>query len=314
MIHSCLVTGGAGFIGSHLVNHLLQMDARVKVIDNLSTGSINNLEECLGIGEFEFVKEDLLNSEELEDLEDIDTVFHMAANPEVRVDLADPSIHFNQNVTATFKVLEAARRSSEVRRLIFPSSSTVYGDASSLPTPENYPPNPISIYGASKLASEALISGYASMYGFKASIFRMANVVGPRSSHGVIHDFIEKLRKNPAELEILGDGKQCKSYLFIEDCVTGILQGSRSQEKVTIFNLGTDDSVDVETIARLVLEKMDLKNTRLHFTGGIDGGRGWRGDVRFMMLDTSKLKKLGWRAKLTSAEAVRETIKSLLEK
>jgi len=315
IVHCCLVTGGAGFIGSHLVDHLMGLKARVKVIDNLSTGNIKNLERWLGNPAFEFVKGDLLNSEELKNAaREVDTIFHIAANPEVRVELADPSVHFKQSVVATFNVLEAARCSSEVRSLAFSSSSTVYGDASFLPTPESCPPNPISIYGASKLASEALIAGFASTYEFKASIFRLANVVGPRCQHGAIHDFIRKLRKNPAELEVLGDGTQSKSYLYVEDCVEGILAGLGSEEKVSIFNLGSDDKIGVKAIAQLVTEEMELKDTRIRFTGGIDGGRGWRGDVKFMMLDNAKLKRTGWKAKYNSLEAVRETIRSLLNK
>jgi len=311
-----LVTGGAGFIGSHLVDKLCEIGAEVIVIDNLSAGKLSNLQKWLGKPRFKFVKGDLLKIEEFSSLlEGCDAVFHLAANPEVRVGFTNPRIHYEQNVKATFKLLEEVRKFENVHTLAFTSSSTVYGEPTVMPTPENYAPlTPISIYGASKLASEALIAGYAQNYGFKAVIQRLANIVGPRAHHGVICDFIKKLKKNPERLEILGDGTQTKSYLYVDDCIEAIiLSASKCQDKVETYNVGSEDKINVKEIADIVCEEMNLKNVKYHFTGGVDGGRGWAGDVKYMLLDVGKLKKLGWKPKLNSGQAVRKTVKALLK-
>jgi len=312
-----LVTGGAGFIGSHLVDALMMKGAAVRVIDNLSNGALENISRWLRRSSFEFIKGDLLNKDDLEKAtEKCEVIFHLAANPEVRIGSSMPEIHFEQNVVATYRLLEALRRSESLESFVFTSSSTVYGDASEIPTPEDYGPlKPISIYGASKLASEALISSFAYTYGFKAVIYRLANIIGPRSRHGVIYDFIRKLRKNPEELEILGDGTQRKSYLYIDDCISAMLTALKeSRGKTEIFNIGSEDWVDVKTIAEIVVEEMGLKDVSFRFTGGIDGGRGWKGDVKYMLLSIEKLKTLGWKPKLNSAEAVRKTAREILKK
>jgi len=313
---SILVTGGAGFIGSHMVDPLMSDDAEVRVLDNLSNGTLNNIQRWLRDSSFEFIKGDLLNEKDLERAVDgCEVIFHLAANPEVRIGASAPEIHFEQNVVATYRLLEAMRRSGSSDLLVFTSSSTVYGDASEIPTPEDYGPlKPISIYGASKLASEALISSYASTYGFRAIICRLANIIGPRSRHGVIYDFIWKLRKNQEELEILGDGTQAKSYLYIDDCISAILTIIKeTRGEVEIFNIGSEDWVDVKTIAKIVVEEMGLKNVSFRFTGGVDGGRGWKGDVKYMLLSIEKLRSLGWKPRFNSAEAVRKTAKEILK-
>jgi UDP-glucose 4-epimerase len=265
-----LVTGGAGFIGSHLVDALMVRGEEVCVFDNLSTGSIENVRYWLGSQNFTFIKGDLLNTMDLEKLEvkRYSFIFHFAANPEVKIGSTEPGIHFQQNILATYNLLELIRRADAKPTLIFTSTSTVYGEASRIPTPEDYAPlKPISTYGASKLACEALITAYAYTYGFKAVIYRLANIVGPRSRHGVIYDFIEKLKRNPGELEILGDGAQTKSYLHVGDCVDAILLGlEKSTEQVEIFNVGSEDQVDVKTIAQIVIDEMKLKNVKLIFT------------------------------------------------
>ncbi|RLI31028.1 UDP-glucose 4-epimerase [Candidatus Bathyarchaeota archaeon] len=313
-----LVTGGAGFIGSHLVDALMEKDLEVVVIDNLSRGSIGNLRRWLQHPKFMFIKGDLKNPEDtFQAIKGCETVFHLAANPEVRVGSVSPDVHFQQNVIATYNLLEALRVAGNVKTLVFTSSSTVYGEAE-VPTPENYSPlKPISVYGASKLACEALISAYAYSYGFKAVIYRLANIVGPRSRHGVIIDFVRKLKENPRELEILGDGSQRKSYLYIDDCIDAMLLGLKkvasSNNNVEIFNVGSDDQVDVLTIARIVVEEMGLKDVKFRLTGGVDGGRGWVGDVKNMLLDVGKLKFLGWKPRYNSEEAVRVAAKLLLE-
>ena len=311
-----LITGGAGFIGSHLVDYLIERGNDVRVFDNLSSGSTSNIGRWLDDPHFNFVRGDLLNQTDVRDaVEGCTIVYHLAANPEVRIWKATPEDNFKQNIEATYNLLEALRRRGDAEAVVFTSSSTVYGDTDVLPTPEDYAPlKPISLYGASKLAAEALVSAYASMYGFRCVIYRMANVVGPRCSHGVIYDFLEKLRENPRMLEVLGDGTQSKSYLYIDDCVEGMILGvERTIGRVEILNIGSEDRVNVKTIAQIVIEEMGLEGVEILLTGGVDGGRGWKGDVKLMQLDMSRLKSLGWRPHLSSAEAVRNTAKALIQ-
>ena len=311
-----LVTGGAGFIGSHLVEALMARRTNICVFDDLTAGTPQNIKPWLKDPSFNFIKGDLLRSADLAKIEKtrFETVFHFAANPEVRAGLTNPDVHFQQNVVATHNLLEAVRKAENKPTLIFTSTSTVYGEPTKIPTPEDYAPlKPISTYGASKLACEALISAYAYTYGFKAIIYRLANIVGPRSQHGVIYDFIQKLQKNPNELEILGDGTQNKSYLHINDCIEAILLGlEKSTEQVEIYNVGSEDQIDVKTIAEIAAEKMGLQHVKFKFTGGVDGGRGWKGDVKNMLLDVSKIKSLGWKPKLNSKQAITKTVKELI--
>jgi len=310
-----LITGGAGFIGSHLVDVLMKLGVRVRVFDNLSSGRLENLNSWLGNPRFEFRNGDLLDVDKVfKAVEDSCIVFHLAANPEVRSSSINPIRHFRENVVTTLNLLEAIRKVGNVKMFIFTSSSTVYGEANNVPTSEDYAPlKPISVYGATKLACEGLISAYAHTFGFKAIIYRLANIIGPRSKHGVVYDFVSKLRNNPKILEILGDGTQKKSYLYVTDCIKAILLGlKRPGEYVEIYNVGSDDQVDVKTIAQIVVEEMGLKQVRFIFTGGVDGGRGWKGDVKNMLLDTTKLKSLGWRPRYNSVQAVRKTVKELL--
>jgi UDP-glucose 4-epimerase len=310
-----LVTGGAGFIGSHLVNVLMKQNAELCVLDNLSTGNIDDVRQWLNNPLFSFIQGNLLNKNEtLKAVRGCTIIFHLAANPEVRLSSVAPDVHFEQNIVATYNLLEAMRKSGAVKSFVFTSSSTVYGEASQIPTPEDYAPlEPISVYGASKLASEALIMAYAHTYGFNAIIYRLANIIGPRSRHGVIYDFIEKLRRNPRELEILGDGTQAKSYLYVDDCVEAMLFSlTKTSRQVEVFNLGSEDRIDVISIARIVVEEMGLENVTFRFTGGVDGGRGWKGDVKYMLLAIQRLKSLEWKPKLNSVEAVRKTVKGML--
>ncbi len=310
-----LITGGAGFIGSHLVDDFMERGENVRVFDNLSTGIPSNLERWHDNPNYEFFKCDLLNLDSVKKfLEGCSVVYHLAANPEVRSSKAYPIDHFRHNIEATFNLLEAARVDGGIEKVVFTSTSTVYGDATVLPTPEDYEPlRPISHYGASKLASEILINSYASMYDIQSIIYRMANIVGPRSNHGVTYDFVEKLKKNPRELEVLGDGSQSKSYLHVEDCVEGIILGAeKSGERVEILNIGSGDRVDVLEIANIVIEEMGLSDVEIKLMGGVDGGRGWKGDVKFMQLDVSRLKSLDWDPKFNSAQAVRTTARALV--
>ena len=309
--YTFLVTGGAGFIGSHLVDALVENGHFVRVFDNFSAGKEANLRKATETGKVEIVKADLKNKDEIKRaLDGVDVVFHLAANPDVRVGAKDPNIIFRENILATENILEAIT-DSDVKFIGFTSSSTVYGEASVIPTPENYAPlDPISIYGASKLANEAMISGFAHTFGFRTIIYRLANVIGPRSTHGVIYDFIQKLRQDPTKLEILGDGTQKKSYIHVKDTVDGMLHlfdvFQRNNKTVDAYNIGNEDWITVSEIAEIVAEVMGL-SPRFIYTGGTDGGRGWKGDVKYMLLDITKAKKTGWHPTMGSAEAVRRT-------
>lgn len=312
---NALVTGGAGFIGSHLVEELVERRNDVTILDNFSSGSMKNIIKTLHSGErARLVSGDCKNAGDVRNaVRGAEVVFHFAANPEVRLDLADPFTCFQENIYATHVLLEAVKL-SDVKKIVFASTSTVYGDAEVVPTPEHYSPlEPISIYGASKLASEALISSYCHSYKKKAVILRLANIVGPRSTRGVIRDFMNNLTRNQKELDILGDGHQTKSYLHVQDCVEAVLAASQvTNETVATYNVGSEDQVEVMEIAEIVVSEMNLKDVRYRPSGGVDGGRGWTGDVRNMQLDISRLKKLGWRPKQSSAEAIRATVRSIL--
>lgn len=307
-----LVTGGAGFIGSYLVDRLTEKGDIITVFDNLSSGKIGFIEKHLENPDFTLIKGDLLDYNEIERAcGDIDFIFHVAANPDVRLGASNTKVHFDQNILATYNLLEAMRKNG-VKKILFTSTSTIYGEAHIMPTPENYGPLiPISLYGASKLACEALITSYSHTFDMQAWVFRFANIVGPRSTHGIIVDFIRKLRENPAQLEILGDGKQEKSYLHVSECVDAILFAiEKSKEDVNIFNIGSEDTISATKIGKIIVEEMRLSGVKFIYTGG---NRGWRGDVPRMRLDIEKLKAIGWKPVCTSERSVRETIKALIK-
>ena len=297
-----VVTGGAGFIGSHLVDALVARGDRVTVIDNLSTGSLANLSPHLASGSITLVRADLLESGWEGHLKGADMVFHLAADPDVRQSAISPERQVQQNVGATARVLEAMRHHG-VRNLAFTSTSTVYGEASVIPTPEDYTPlEPISVYGATKLACEAIISAYSYSFGIRSWSFRFANIIGPRSGHGVIPDFVRKLRESPGELEILGDGSQTKSYLEVGECIRAMLFAvEHAREPVNVYNIGSEDWIDVTTIADIVVKAMGLSRVEYRYTGGM---RGWVGDVPRMLLSIERLKSLGWRPQMGSRESV----------
>jgi UDP-glucose 4-epimerase len=309
-----LVTGGAGFIGSHIVDYLIKKGKPVKIIDNLSSGNLDNLSQWKYNKLYEFIKADLLDKEKInETVKGCDEIYHLAANPEVNVKKASPEDHFKQNIEATYNLLEAMRLDGNQRFIIFTSTSTIYGEAEQIPTKESYGPlKPISMYGASKLACEALISAYASMFGFRGLIYRLANVVGHRTNHGVIYDFVKKLHENPNELEVLGDGSQSKSYLYIDDCISGIMCGIKSKSDIEIYNIGSEDRTNVLAIAETVKKEMGLNNAEIKLTGGVDGGRGWKGDVKIMQLNMNNLKRIGWIPRYSSDEAVKLTVRSII--
>jgi len=309
-----LVTGGAGFIGSHLVDSLIQKGADVVVFDNLSSGSKENLHKSMGKPNCKFFQADLKDLNRISDaLTNVDLVYHLGANPEVRD--VDPKSHFHENQVATFNLLEAMRKSS-ARKIVFASTSTIYGEASVQPTPEDYGPLiPISTYGASKLACEALISSYAYTYGIRGLILRLGNTIGSRSNHGVIADFLRKLRNNPNVLEVLGDGSQVKSYIHFTDCLSAISVASekflQNSARVEIYNVSSVDKITVRRIAEIVLEATGSK-AGFQLTGGIDGGRGWMGDVKSMQLSIEKLQSLGWKPKYDSEGAVQKAVRELM--
>jgi UDP-glucose 4-epimerase len=304
-----LITGGVGFIGSHLAERLIDLGNNLVVLDKSGPKS-ELFQQHPNWSNIEFHQVDLLADSISACFKGIDEVWHLAANPDVRVALQNTKLDLEQNILVTFRVLEAMKE-NQVKKIRFTSTSTVYGEADQIPTPENYgPQTPISFYGATKLACEALISAYCHMFGMEVFIFRLANIIGPRSTHGVIHDFSQKLKKNPDELEILGDGNQKKSYLYVDDCIDAMLLAAKGKRKkdVNIYNIGSDDWITVKEIARILCNQMGLK-PRLKFTGG---KRGWKGDVPLMRLDISKIKNLGWTPRYSSRESVEIVTENLV--
>jgi UDP-glucose 4-epimerase len=306
-----VVTGGAGFIGSHLVDTLVAQGNEVLVIDSLCAGRRETIARHIESYNVRFVQKDLLGDGWQNAIQGADRIFHLAADPDVRQSAVNPDLTMQNNIMATYRVLEAMRQ-HDVPEIVFTSTSTVYGDAKVIPTPESYTPlEPISVYGASKLSCEALISAYCHSFGMKGWIFRFANIIGSRSGHGVINDFIHKLEKNTAELEILGDGKQIKSYLEVHECIVAMLFAvGHSQNTVNTFNIGSEDWIDVKSIAEIVTEEMHLPQAKFRFTGG---ERGWIGDVPKMQLAVDRIKALHWKPQVGSRESVRIAIRAMLE-
>ena len=299
-----LVTGGAGFIGSNLVEKLVN-DNNVTVIDNLSNVPddryIRNFNKMKN---FKFLKRDLYEQDTFKDLPKFDLVAHLAAHSDVRGGYEHPEVDFKQNIEVTRNILEFIRKTG-IKEMMFSSTSTVYGEASVIPTPETYGPcKPISSYGATKLADEALIFAYSSYYHFRASVFRFANVVGKNSTHGAIYDFIKKLKENPKKLDVLGDGAQAKSYIHVSDCVNAILFVHSLSKVTDLFNLGNTGVTSVKKIADIVVKELGLKDVNVNFTGGYEG-RGWVGDVKLAELDTAKTARLGWKNEHSSDDAVK---------
>ena len=304
-MNKVLVTGGAGFVGSHVVDKLVSLGNEVVVYDNMSTGQKEFLKDSLD--KIKFVEADILDKETLtRSMEGADFVFHMAAHADVRNNLKEPERLLEQNTIATSNVLEAMR-ANNVRGVAFPSTGSVYGEPDVHPTPVDAPfPVQTSIYGASKLACEGMLQAYATGYGFDVFIFRFVSTLGERYSHGCVFDFYKKLLKNPQKLEILGDGRQKKSYLYIKDCVEAMFTAiSNSKGSLNIYNLGHDDYIEVTPIAEIVCKELGLDNVEFVYTGG---ERGWVGDSPFIHLDNSGIKSLGWSPSLSIEEAVKKTI------
>ena len=303
------ITGGAGFIGSNLTDRLLQNGHEVRVYDNLSTGQLRFLDNAKNDERFSFIEGDLLDEDTLSKaMEGFQMVFHFAANADVRFGTDHPRRDLEQNTIATFNVLEAMRHQS-IRKIAFASTGSVYGEAEVIPTPEDAPfPIQTSLYASSKLAGESLISSYCEGFDFQAWIFRFVSILGERYTHGHVFDFYKKLKRDPTRLEVLGNGKQRKSYLYVQDCIDSILLAiEKGQKKVNLFNLGVDGYCTVNDSIGWICEALGV-DPKLNYSGG---ERGWIGDNPFIYLDTQNINQLGWKPKLGIQEAILKTIKFL---
>lgn len=303
------ITGCAGFIGSNLTDKLLSLGHEVVGYDNFSTGLDKFLQQAKQSPQFTLIKNDLLDRDALtQSMKNIDTVFHLAANADVRFGTHHPHKDLEQNAIATFNVLEAMR-ANDVKRIVFASTGSIYGEAAIIPTPEQAPfPIQTSLYGASKLAAEGLIQAYCEGFDFQAYIFRFVSILGERYTHGHVFDFYKQLLKNPNELTILGNGKQRKSYLYIQDCLDAMLYAiDKSHEKINIFNLGTDEYCEVNDSIGWICDYLSLTPEK-KYTGG---DRGWIGDNPFIFLDCSRIRNLGWKPQLSIREGITQTMKYL---
>lgn len=306
-----LVTGGAGFIGSHLVDRLVK-NFEVIVLDDLSGGFEENLKAHEGNSQFKFIKGSIFEIENLIELDSIDTVFHFAAQPDVRISVDKPYRDFEINVIGSMILLDAIRKSG-VKKLIFASSGgTVYGETDIFPTPESIAFRPISNYGAAKGAFEMYLSSYSELYDISSISMRLANIIGPRSTHGVIHDFYMKLKQNATRLEVLGDGTQEKAYMYVSDTVDAAIVLSNKMEKGFLpVNVGSGERLKVSRIAELVIEETGLDNVQIDYTGS---KRGWAGDVTLTDIDISLLKSFGWHPRTPLDEGVRLYVRWLTER
>ena len=304
-----IVTGCCGFIGSTMVDRLLLLGHHVIGVDDLSTGQYRFIENAVQYANFEFMKLDLLNLEELKSaFEDGDTVIHFAANADVRFGTDHPGRDLELNTIGTYHVLEAMRANG-IKKIAFSSTGSVYGEANEIPTPEDARfPVQTSLYGASKAAGEGLIAAYCEGFGFQSWIFRFVSILGERYTHGHVFDFYQKLKADPTQLEVLGNGRQRKSYLYVQDCIDAILIAmDKAQDKVNIFNLGVDGYCELNDSINWICESLGV-NPRLEYSGG---DRGWVGDNPFIYLDTSRIQALGWKPKHTIKEGVLKTVEYL---
>lgn len=310
-----LVTGGAGFIGTHLVRNLLNRGLEVVVVDNFTLGHQENV-DCFGDNSnYKFYNVNIEETEKFcETLKDekFDIVYHLAANSDIQKGGRMPSVDFNDTFMTTYSVLELMRR-NDIKNLFFSSTSAIYGDKQMLLTEDLGDLKPISYYGGAKYASEGFISSYTFMNDLNTVVFRFPNVIGPNLTHGVIYDFVKKLQNNPNELEILGDGTQTKPYLYVIDLVEAITMFTLDIEMkkgVQVYNAGVETATSVTTIADIVCEELGYKNVKYNYTGG---NIGWKGDVPKFQYDLTKIHNMGWKAKHTSDESVRDTVKFIKE-
>lgn len=314
-MHRVFVTGAAGFIGSNLVDHLLKSGTEVIGWDNYSTGKQDLLSDAFRQANFRFIRGDNLDPVGLRDaMESCDSVFHLAANADVRFGLEHPSKDLQQNTIATFNVLEAMRANG-IKRIGFSSTGSVYGEATLIPTPEDAPfPIQTSLYAASKVACEGLIQAYCEGFGFEGYIFRFVSILGERYTHGHVFDFCKQLLTDPSRLRVLGDGNQRKSYLYVQDCLDAMLRVMRAETAVSerhrcvVYNLGTDEYCSVRDSISWICDRLDL-DPELEFAGG---DRGWIGDNPFIFLETRKIRESGWKPHLTIRESVIRTVEWLL--
>lgn len=307
-----LITGGAGFIGSNLAKALItQRDCRVTVYDNLRTGFRENVAELEASERFSFVEGDVLDREKLSAaMKGCDTVFHLQANADVRGGIENRRIDLEQNTIGTWNVLESCRENG-VKKYFFASSATVYGEPEVFPTPENVQLIQTSVYGASKLCGEAMAQAYAEYDDLEVIIFRFVSWTGPSYSHGVVRDFSAKLKADATRLHILGDGRQKKSFLDVRDGIRALLHvADHGTGKVQIYNVGHDEWLSVTEVAQEVVHAWGLSNVTLEYAGG---ERGWKGDSPFVLLDTTKLKALGWQPEISIAQSIRDTVASIRE-
>lgn len=307
-----LITGGAGFIGSHLAGLLLERGNYVACVDNFVLGRRENVEKYMKNSNFELIEMDVSRVDLFSQVlsgKKIERIFHLAANSDIRKSACNPETDFMNTFCTTYSVLEGMRRNN-IRKLFFASTSAVYGERPGIKLAENTGGlSPVSYYGGAKLASEAYISSYTYMNGLEVLVFRFPNVIGPNLTHGVIFDFVRKLQDNPSELEILGDGTQCKPYLYVADLVEAIADYSfRQRNGVEIFNIGVNSATTVKEIADMVCAKMGLRDVTYKYTGG---NVGWKGDVPAFQYDLGKIHETGWKAAHDSGESVQETLDSM---
>lgn len=309
MSSTFVVTGCAGFVGSNMVDKLLLQGHQVKGIDNFSTGQRRFLDNALRYSSFRLTEGDLLDEEGLKKwCRGADCVMHLAANADVRFGTQHPRKDLEQNTIATYNVLEAMRANG-IKHIVFSSTGSVYGEASVIPTPEDAPfPVQTSLYAASKLAGEGLIAAYCEGFGFRSWIFRFVSIVGERYTHGHVFDFYKQLKNDPTRLRVLGNGRQRKSYLYIQDCIDAVLLAmEKASDKVNIFNLGVNDYCEVNDSIACITEALGVEPS-VEYTGG---DRGWIGDNPFILLDVARISRLGWKPKLSIREGVVRTVEFL---
>lgn len=307
-----LVAGGAGFIGSHLIDALLAEGHDVVCVDNFFIGTKKNIAHLHGNPHFVFYEQDLTDFNKVLEIfkkENIEYVFHMAANSDIQASAQNPMIEYKNTYSTTFVILECMRVCG-VKNLFFASTSAVYGEQMGVEVSENAVAlKPISYYGGAKLGSEGIISSFAYMNDMNVLIFRFPNVIGPRLTHGVIFDFVKRLKEDPSHLRILGDGTQSKPYLYVLDLVEAIMQFKNVGKGITLYNVGVQTQTSVTRIAEIVCDKMGLKNIPFEYTGGRGG---WKGDVPVFAYNLDKIHADGWRASMTSDEAVEKTVEKVI--
>lgn len=309
-----LIAGGAGFIGSHVAKRLFreEPEAELYIYDNFSSGREEHLGDIRGSGRVHIIRADMKDADRLtEAVKGMDIVYSLASNPDIAKAVSQPDIDFWEGTFLVNNLLEAMRKNG-VKKLLYASGSGVYGDVGATVTDEDFSPLiPSSTYGASKLACEALICSYCHMFDMSAAAFRFANVVGPNQTHGVGYDFLKKLSENPAELEILGDGTQSKSYIYIDDITDALRTVERKAlQGYTYYNVATLDHITVTEIADITARLMGLAHVEYRYTGG---DRGWKGDVPVVRLDSEKIRKLGWTNRYTTPQAIEMSVSSMYQ-